>query len=224
MLLKDRPDRCMCADPGQSGRDTLGDRAACKTGVDPDGCLLVGGHSRDYIADLQRSVFCPVLPGNGWGHIEEPVIHGCIPVLVMPGIHVQLEGVLDVAKFSLRVERQQLPSLVELLRAVPPQRVAELQAELAKVWERFTYAASFKREHRMQASPPDERARARVGRRPDRLFAALEPRLRGRDAPSALIEHLRNRLLVGAGGGGGDRTDDEPSAPPARARASPICP
>ena len=34
-----------------------------------DGCLLVGGHSRDYIADLQRSVFCAVLPGNGWGHI-----------------------------------------------------------------------------------------------------------------------------------------------------------
>ena len=46
-----------------------------------DGCLMIGGHSRDYIADLQRSVFCGVLPGNGWGHIEEPVIHGCIPVI-----------------------------------------------------------------------------------------------------------------------------------------------
>ena len=23
-------------------------------------------------------------PGNGWGHIEEPVIQGCIPVIVMP--------------------------------------------------------------------------------------------------------------------------------------------
>jgi hypothetical protein len=74
-LLENRPDRCVCADPGQSGRDTLKGQRECQ-GEDADGCLLVGGHSRDYIDELQRSVFCGVLPGNGWGHIEEPVIHG----------------------------------------------------------------------------------------------------------------------------------------------------
>ena len=62
-LLNGRPDQCRCADPGhlkqtQTGKD-------CPTGGDIDGCLLVGGHSRNYIADLQRSVFCVVLPGNG---------------------------------------------------------------------------------------------------------------------------------------------------------------
>ena len=165
-------------------------------GKDPDGCLLVGGHSRDYIIDLQRSVFCVVLPGNGWGHIEEPVIHGCIPVIVMPGIHVQLEGVLNITRFTIRIERDQLPRLVDILRAIPPSRVAELQAELAKVWERFTYSALFKREHTMQLRPPDALTRSRVGAQPDTVFSALEPRLRGADATDALVAHLRNRLLL----------------------------
>ena len=89
-LLEHHPDRCVCADPGRSGQNILGDKNKCK-GEDVDGCLLVGGHSRDYIADLQRSVFCGMLPGNGWGHIEEPVINGCIPVIIMPDIHVQME-------------------------------------------------------------------------------------------------------------------------------------
>lgn len=72
-LLNGRPDQCKCADPGHLKQTDH----HCPPGGDPDGCLLVGGHSRDYIGDLQRSVFCVVLPGNGWGHIEEPVIHGC---------------------------------------------------------------------------------------------------------------------------------------------------
>ena len=80
-LLNGRPDQCRCADPGHL-RQTKAS-ADCKPGEkDRDGCLLVGGHSRNYIEDLQRSVFCVVLPGNGWGHIEEPAIHGCIPVIV----------------------------------------------------------------------------------------------------------------------------------------------
>jgi hypothetical protein len=199
-LLANRPDRCVCADPGMSGRDVLGARSACN-GTDVDGCLLVGGHSRDYIADLQRSVFCGVLPGNGWGHIEEPVIHGCIPVIVMPEIHVQLEGQLDLSKFTIRIDRSELPRLVETLRAVPPARVAEMQAELAKVWERFTYSGLFKREFAMQDRPPHALTQRRVGVVPTqaeqraRIFMPLEPRLRGIDAVDTLVEHLRLRLV-----------------------------
>ena len=96
----------------------------------------------------------------------------------------------------MRLERDQLPQLVDLLRAIPPARVAELQAELAKVWERFTYSALFKREHTMQLRPPDALTRSRVGADPDAVFSALEPRLRGTDATDALVAHLRNRLLL----------------------------
>ena len=200
-LLSTRDDRCVCADPGQSGRDTLGSKSLCKSGQDADGCLLVGGHSRDYISDLQKSVFCGVLPGNGWGHIEEPVIHGCIPVLVMPEIHVQMEGMLNLSKFAIRVERSELGGLADRLRAIPRARVAEMQAELAKVWERYTYSALFKREFAMQDRPSDATTRARVGAPPaiadqkSRVFAPMEHRLRGLDAVEALLEHLRLRRL-----------------------------
>ena len=198
--LSTRDDRCVCADPGQSGRDTLGSRSLCK-GADKDGCLLVGGHSRDYIADLQRSVFCGVLPGNGWGHIEEPVIHGCLPVIVMPEIHVQMEGMLDLSKFAIRVERHELGGLADRLRSIPPAKVREMQGELAKVWERYTYSSLFKREFAMQDRPPDATTRARVGVPPthaeqrSRVFAPMEPRLRGNDAVETLLSHLRLRKL-----------------------------
>ena len=36
--------------------------------------VFVSGHTRKFIEELQRAVFCAVLPGNGWGHIEEPIL------------------------------------------------------------------------------------------------------------------------------------------------------
>ena len=123
---------------------------ACEKVNNADGCTLIGGHSRSFIDDIQRSTFCGVLMGNGWAHIEEPVIHGCIPVLLIDGIDVQLEGVLDVTKFSVRVPRDQLPKLLDILRAIPKAKVREMQGELAKVWERYTYSSVYKREYGLQ--------------------------------------------------------------------------
>ena len=96
----------------------------------PDGCVLIGGHTRNFINVLQRSVFCAVVPGNGWAHIEEPVIQGCIPVVIMPGIHVQLEGVLDLSKFGIRIARSDIPKIVDILRAIPAAKVKQMQAEV----------------------------------------------------------------------------------------------
>ena len=62
------------------------------------GCILVGGHSAKYGEEQQRSLFCGVVMGNGWGHIEEPIINGCIPVLILPGIDVQVCGELVVCE------------------------------------------------------------------------------------------------------------------------------
>merc|ERR1712183_332420 len=85
-----------------------------------------------------------------------------------------------------------------MLRSVSPARVRDLQAEIAKVWERFTYSGLFKHEYRMQRRPPDELVRSRVGRLSDAIFGQLEPRLRGDDAADALVLHLRMRLLAKA--------------------------
>ena len=187
----------------------LCDNAGCTLDFDamPPGCTLIGGHTRNFIQVLQHSTFCAVLPGNGWGHIEEPAIHGCIPVVVMPGIHAQLEGVLDFERFALRVERHELPSLIDRLRAIPPPTLAAMQAQLRTVWERFTYSGLFKREYRLQLTarqaPPAERARlaARLGAtslEDQRVFGPMEPRLTGVDAVESLLEVLRHRLRARA--------------------------
>ena len=106
-------------------------------------------------------------PHRGAHQPWAPPLHdGCIPVIIMPGVHVQLEGVLDLPKFALRLERHQLPRIVEIREAVPRAAVAAMQAELAKVWERFTYSGLFKRAHMMQLRPPDALVRSRLGRQP----------------------------------------------------------
>jgi hypothetical protein len=52
------------------------------------------------------------------------VRHGCIPVIIMDGVHMPFEGVLDYATFSIRVPERHLEQLDTLLRAVTPQRQA----------------------------------------------------------------------------------------------------
>ena len=85
--------------------------------------------------ELRNATFCAVFPGNGWGHLEAPIIMGCIPVVVQDEILVPWENVLDFGSFGLRIPRAQLPRLPQILRAIPEERVRELQRGLVAVWE-----------------------------------------------------------------------------------------
>ena len=39
--------------------------------------------SSKYYDDLASSIFCGVLPGDGWsGRMEDSIMHGCIPVII----------------------------------------------------------------------------------------------------------------------------------------------
>ena len=82
--------------------------------------------------------------GDGWSsRVDDAVRHGCIPVIIMDGVHMPFEGVLDYAAFSMRVPERHLEQLDALLRAVTPQRQAAMREATRKVWTRFTYASSF---------------------------------------------------------------------------------
>ena len=85
--------------------------------------------------ELRNATFCAVFPGNGWGHLEAPIIMGCIPVVVQDEILVPWENVLDFGSFGLRIPRAQLPRLPQILRAIPEERVRQLQRGLVAVWE-----------------------------------------------------------------------------------------
>lgn len=106
-----------------------------------EGLMVAEGHSPRFVDEVRNSTFCLVTVGNGWGHIEVPIILGCIPVLVMNDVLAPWENVLDVASFGLRIPRAQLPSLPDTLRSLSGWRVRELQHGLARVWERYTYSS-----------------------------------------------------------------------------------
>ena len=36
----------------------------------------------NFLEEMRSATFCGVFPGNGWGHIETPIMLGCIPVVV----------------------------------------------------------------------------------------------------------------------------------------------
>ena len=112
-----------------------------------------------------------------------------------------VQGLVDLSKFAVRVPRSALPRLVDILRSIPDAKVASMQAELAKIWERYTYSGLFKREFAMQIRAPDDTTRKRVGTPPNPadqrsgVFSMLDERLRGVDAVDTLVEHLRLRLV-----------------------------
>ena len=45
-----------------------------------------------------------LLTGDGWsGRAEDAVLHGCVPVVIMDGVHVVFESALDWPSFSVRI-------------------------------------------------------------------------------------------------------------------------
>ena len=106
------------------------------------GWVLVGKRGALYSRDLSSSEFCIVPPGgDGWSsRVDDAVRHGCIPVVLMDGVRMPFEGVLDYAAFALRVPEADVERLDALLRAVPAARRAAMRAAMATLWTRFTYA------------------------------------------------------------------------------------
>ncbi|KAI3935162.1 hypothetical protein MKW92_005632 [Papaver armeniacum] len=65
-----------------------------------DDVIVTPARSDHYYKDLSSSVFCGVLPGDGWsGRMEDGVLHGCIPVVIQDGIFLPYENVLKLSKF-----------------------------------------------------------------------------------------------------------------------------
>ena len=45
----------------------------------------------DYSELLSSSIFCLVIPGDGWSaRMDDATLHGCIPVIIMVGVLLKL--------------------------------------------------------------------------------------------------------------------------------------
>ena len=160
-------------------------------GREAEGLLVAAGHSREYEREILSSTFCGVFPGNGWGHIELPILLGCIPVVVQDGILAPWEEVLDFSSFALRLNRSQLVALPQILRAIPKARVEAMRAALGLVWERYTYSSLAIAERRRRCGTRHWSGCAPKLPR-DRWLASA--RLTGRDAVDTLLHVLAARI------------------------------
>lgn len=68
--------------------------------------------------------------------MDDAVLHGCIPVVLIDGAYVSFETVIDFSRIGLRVNSSDLERLPEILLAVSPERRQEMQRNLAKVWQK----------------------------------------------------------------------------------------
>ena len=147
------------------------------------------------------ATFCGVFPGNGWGHIETPILLGCIPVVVQDNILTPWENVLNFSAFGVRLSRRDLPRLPEILRAIPEARVAQMQVALRAVWERFTYSSLAIAERDRACKEDGSRSRTCLDLR--RGLSGVGGEATGKDAVDTLMHVLHQRLLVEGSAGRG---------------------
>jgi hypothetical protein len=78
------------------------------------------------------------LAGDGWSsRMEESVMNGCIPVIIMDNVDAALGGMaLDEEAFSVRIPEAELKGIMEKLRAIAQADIDRMHRGLEKVWHR----------------------------------------------------------------------------------------
>ncbi|KAK6941847.1 EGF-like domain, extracellular [Dillenia turbinata] len=105
--------------------------------------IVTSVRSENYRGDLASSVFCGVLPGDGWsGRMEDSILQGCIPVIIQDGIYLPYENVLNYESFAVRLLEDEIPNLMKILRGFNETEIQFKLANVQKIWQRFLYRDS----------------------------------------------------------------------------------
>lgn len=98
------------------------------------------------IAEMyKRSVFCPI--PNGDVHTSKrffcAIAAGCIPVIIADGFQPVYPSILDWTKFSIQLPQSEVIAgdLMTILNKIPTSTVSALQAELARVRNKFRFGS-----------------------------------------------------------------------------------
>ncbi|KAK9921833.1 hypothetical protein M0R45_030329 [Rubus argutus] len=105
--------------------------------------IVTPQRSGNYHEDLASSIFCGVFPGDGWsGRMEDSILQGCIPVVIQDGIFLPYENVLNYESFAVRIREDEIPNLINILRAFNETEIKFRLANVQKLWQRFLYRDS----------------------------------------------------------------------------------
>lgn len=99
--------------------------------------------SPKYFEELANSLFCGVLPGDGWsGRMEDSILQGCIPVIIQDGIFLPYENVLNYKSFAVRIQEDDIPNLIKILQGFNETEIEFMLANVRQIWQRFLYRDS----------------------------------------------------------------------------------
>ncbi|CAM8969990.1 hypothetical protein QQ045_005687 [Rhodiola kirilowii] len=147
--------------------------------------IVTSLRSDHYHADLGSSIFCGVLPGDGWsGRMEDSILQGCIPVIIQDGIFLPYENVLNYESFAVRIREDEIPNMIKILRKFNETEIYFKLANVKKIWQRFLYRDSIMLEA--------ERQKTSYGRVDDWAIDFAE--LKEDDAFATLIQVLHYKL------------------------------
>ncbi|GFP89678.1 probable glucuronosyltransferase gut1 [Phtheirospermum japonicum] len=108
-----------------------------------DDVVVTPLRAENYHEEIANSVFCGVMPGDGWsGRLEDSILQGCIPVVIQDGIYLPYENVLNYESFAVRIREDEIPNLIKILRSINETEVEFKLANVKKVWHRFLYRDS----------------------------------------------------------------------------------
>lgn len=97
----------------------------------------------NYHEELASSVFCGVMPGDGWsGRMEDSILQGCIPLVIQDGIYLPYENFLNYESFAVRICEDDIPNLLNILRSFNETEIEFKLANVKKIWQRFMYRDS----------------------------------------------------------------------------------
>ncbi|KAL6745749.1 exostosin-like glycosyltransferase [Haematococcus lacustris] len=89
---------------------------------------------------LARSKYCLVAPGDGWsGRMEDAILHGCVPVIIMDRVHAVFETILDVDQFAVHITEAQMAQLPTILLSIPDDKWQRMQRRITRIWHRYAY-------------------------------------------------------------------------------------
>ncbi|XP_020580195.1 uncharacterized protein LOC110024520 [Phalaenopsis equestris] len=109
--------------------------------------------SSKYFEELASSIFCGVLPGDGWsGRMEDSILQGCVPVIIQDGIFLPYENILNYRSFAVRITEDEIPNLVKILRGINETEVEFMLANIRHIWQRFLYLDTLLLEAKRQSS------------------------------------------------------------------------
>ncbi|CAI0377079.1 unnamed protein product [Linum tenue] len=105
--------------------------------------IVTSQRTENYHGDLANSLFCGVLPGDGWsGRMEDSILQGCIPVVIQDGIFLPYENVLNYESFAVRLQEDEIPNLIKVLKAFNETEIGFKLRNVKKLWQRFMYRDS----------------------------------------------------------------------------------